>query len=110
MNGESKFSKIVFGISVLAILVFVIILGLGIVVEGQQNPEWLLVIVQKHFAAVIVTPLAMIASIVIVSLFKYQSDSIEVEFIGFKFKGAAGPVIMWILVFLSIVYAIKLLW
>ena len=35
---------------------------------------------------------------------------IEVEFFGMKFKGAGGPLIFWLLVFLSILLGFKLFW
>ena len=35
---------------------------------------------------------------------------IEAELLGFKFKGAAGPLAFWVLIFLSVVLGFKLLW
>jgi hypothetical protein len=55
-------------------------------------------------------PFAMIAAFVIVTLLEQVSGPIEIGGAGFRFKGAAGQVFFWILVFLSIVYSIHLLW
>jgi hypothetical protein len=35
---------------------------------------------------------------------------IEFEAAGFKFRGASGPVVLWIFCYLAIVTSIKLLW
>jgi hypothetical protein len=35
---------------------------------------------------------------------------IELEFGGLKFRGAAGPLIFWVLIFLSILLGFKLFW
>jgi hypothetical protein len=38
------------------------------------------------------------------------SGPIEFEGLGFKFKGASGPVVLWVFCFLAIAGAIKLVW
>jgi hypothetical protein len=63
-----------------------------------------------HFAAVIGLPFAAISSLCLVLLLRYSAGPIEFEGLGFKFKGASGPIIMWVLCFLAMVSAIKLLW
>lgn len=64
----------------------------------------------NHLQAVVGIPGAMISSFVIVSLLEQVSGPIEFEGLGFKFKGASGPVVLWVMVFLSIVLSIKVLW
>lgn len=52
---------------------------------------------------------AAIALLVVLSL-RYVAGEIEFEAIGFKFKGASGPVVLWVLCFLAVVvglYALK---
>jgi hypothetical protein len=77
--------------------------------RGYDSQIWL-PIAQKHFAAVVGLPMAAIASLFIILVLEYVSGRIEFEIIGFKFKGAAGQIIFWVLCFLSIVSAIKILW
>jgi hypothetical protein len=44
-------------------------------------------------------------------VFLRQTDGpIEFEGLGFKFKGAAGQVVMWVISFSAIAGAIKLVW
>jgi hypothetical protein len=39
-----------------------------------------------------------------------KSGRIEFEGFGFKFRGASGEIILWVICFFAIVTAIKLLW
>jgi len=67
-------------------------------------------IIKEHFSATVGLPLGAIAAFCIVYFFEYNSGDIEFEGLGFKFKGAAGPIVFWLFCFLSIVLGIKLLW
>jgi hypothetical protein len=107
---QSKIAKLSFWLSLAGIFVFIIFVGLVISRSILSDSDWLINIIKGHFAATVGLPLAMVAAIVIVSLFKLTFGPIELEIIGFKFKGASGQVILWIVVFLSMASAIKLLW
>jgi len=79
----------------------------------QNKPEVIdkyISIVFDHFAATIGLPLSGLASLSLVLFLKYSTGPLEFEGLGFKFKGASGPVVLWVLCFLSIAGAIKLLW
>ena len=52
---------------------------------------------------------SIILSLFVVLMLKFSSGPIEFEVIGFKFKGASGPIIMWVICFLVIVLAFSLL-
>ncbi len=107
---HAPIAKASFWIAVIGIFVFIVLVGLRIALKVYQKPEWIIAIVNEHFASIVGLPLAMVASLVIVSMFRYQSGPVELEIAGLKFKGATGPVILWIFVFLSMAIAIKLLW
>ena len=64
----------------------------------------------KHLAAIIGIPSAIITAFVLVTTLEQVSGAIEFEVLGFKFKGASGPVVLWIACFLAIVLGIKILW
>jgi len=79
----------------------------------QNKPEVVdryIDIIFDHFAATIGLPLAGLTSLSLVLFLKYTAGPLEFEGMGFKFKGASGPIVLWILCFLSIATAIKLLW
>jgi hypothetical protein len=73
-----------------------------------QNPGWNGVFM--HFPATIGLPCAAAASFTIVSLFRTTEGKITFQALGFKFEGASGPIIMWVLCFLAITTAIRILW
>jgi hypothetical protein len=62
------------------------------------------------FQVVVGLPAAAIAAFVIVVFLRQTAGPIEFEGFGFKFHGAAGQVILWLICFWAIVAAIKLLW
>jgi hypothetical protein len=63
-----------------------------------------------HFAATIGLPSAALAALCIVVVLEGTAGPIQLEGLGFKFKGAAGPIVFWIFCFLAITSAIHLLW
>ena len=67
-------------------------------------------IMLDHFAATIGLPSALLASACIVLIIESRAGPIEFEGVGFKFKGASGPIVLCAGFFLVIVAAIKLLW
>ncbi len=75
---------------------------------GRDN--WIVDIVKAHFLATVGLPLAAIASICVVFLFRFVSGEIEFEGFGLKFHGASAPLILWILAFMAMATAMKMVW
>ncbi|HDH1436278.1 hypothetical protein [Klebsiella variicola] len=67
-------------------------------------------IAMKQVPAIIGLPSAALASLWVVVFLENTSGPIEFEVLGVKFKGAAGPIVLWILSMLAISISIKLLW
>jgi hypothetical protein len=67
-------------------------------------------LIQKHVAALICVSMAALLSMCIMILLRCTAGPIEFNVHGFEFKGASGPVVLWVVCFLAIVTAIKLLW
>jgi hypothetical protein len=63
----------------------------------------------EHPAAMLGLPLIAIAALCLVLILRSTGGPIGFEALGLKFKGAAGPIIMWVITFLAMVLAIKLL-
>lgn len=55
-------------------------------------------------------PLAGFVAYCLVTLLKIGSGPIEFEVLGFKFRGSSGPIVLWVLCFLAITLAMKMLW
>ncbi len=71
---------------------------------------WMMEVFRTHPGAVLGLPLAALAAICIVLFLEAKSGLIEFEGFGFKFRGASGEIILWVICFLAIVAAIKALW
>jgi hypothetical protein len=71
---------------------------------------WMMDIFRKHPAAIIGLPTGALASLGIVLLLEVKSGRIEFEVLGLKFRGAAGEIVLWVVCFMAIISAIKLLW
>jgi hypothetical protein len=82
-----------------------------IIRAALQQQQWLLAIFRQHYAAIFGLPSAALLSFILVVVFEARFDNIEMEIANLvKFRGASGPIILWVLCFLSIASAIKLLW
>jgi hypothetical protein len=88
----------------------VLVVG-GIVVAYRSTPTaWVIEIIRVHFAAIVGLPAAAIAALFIVLILEHIAGTVEFEGFGFKFRGAAGPVILWLFCFLAIASSIRLVW
>lgn len=67
-------------------------------------------VVPKHFPVLVVLPFVGVAAFIVVFLFRQTAGPIELEAFSIKFKGAAGPIILWILCFAALVSAVHVLW
>ena len=72
--------------------------------------RWMMEAFRTHPGAVLDLPLATLAAICIVLFLEAKSGLIEFEGFGFKFRGASGEIILWVICFLAIVAVIKALW
>ena len=64
----------------------------------------------EHPLAIVGMPSCAIAALCLVLLLRTTSGEIEFEGLGFKFKGASGPIVMWVLCFLVMGLVLKAVW
>ena len=67
-------------------------------------------ILKQHFLVSVGIPFAMMAAATLVAIFEIQSGEIDFKGFGLNFSGSAGQIVMWVICFLSIISALKLLW
>ena len=67
-------------------------------------------ILQEHYQAIIGLPAAGAVSFILVVFLRQTAGPIQFEGLGFKFSGAASQVVMWVVCFLAITGAIKMVW
>ena len=63
-----------------------------------------------HYVFFVGLPIAGFIAYFIVGTLESSRGPIEFEALTFKFKGAGGPVIMWVIVFTVLVLSIQLVW
>jgi hypothetical protein len=66
-------------------------------------------ILRDHAPAVIGVPWAGGASFIVVLVLRTSFGAVEFKILGVEFKGASGPIVMWVLCFLAEILAIKVL-
>jgi hypothetical protein len=55
-------------------------------------------------------PCAAMGALILVLILRTVAGNIELKILGLEFKGASGPIIMWILCFLAMTLAINKTW
>ena len=82
----------------------------GVLVHSFWTDKQWIDIAKEHTSAVVGLPIATVTAFLLVSILQVTSGKIEFEGIGFKFRGASGPVVLWIACFIVLVIGIRLLW
>jgi hypothetical protein len=65
---------------------------------------------RQHFPVTIGLPVAAVISLLLILVLRETTGKLEFEALGFKFRGASGPLVLWVLCYLAIELSIKLLW
>ena len=106
---DEKLRRTMSWIAVVLIALFAV-LALGRVVYLAYAKSAWLDLAQRQFPAMVGLPLSAVAALFVVLVLRMSSGPIEVEIGALKFKGAAAPIVFWLLCFLAIAGAIKMLW
>ena len=77
------------------------------IIYWTWNEGWVKEVITEHFAATIGLPLSAIGAFLLVTVLQISAGKIEFEALGFKFRGASGPAVLWVLCFLAIATAIN---
>ena len=78
---------------------------------GSAEPDnWFIKMIQEQPAATIGVAMSAISAFCLVSILEISRGPIEFEFIGFKFQGGSGPIVLWVFCFLGMIFGVKLLW
>jgi hypothetical protein len=65
---------------------------------------------KQHYVGVVGMPSICLGAFMLVMIFRRTSGPIQLEMFSIKFKGAAGPIIMWALAVLTMATAVKMNW
>ena len=64
----------------------------------------------QNYVTFFILPYGAFFAYFLVLTLEHSRGPIELDFMGLKFKGAAGPIVFWIMIFLALVLALNLLW
>ncbi|MBU1192465.1 MAG: hypothetical protein KKE76_12210 [Gammaproteobacteria bacterium] len=106
MNADPK--NVITWILILIVPVVAVTLVSGFL--NYFEPGLIVAVVKEHFAATIGLPMAALLAAFIVVALRHSEGPVKFEGLGMKFEGASGQVILWVVCFLSIAAAIRLLW
>lgn len=107
---DSKFHKILkWSLLIATVLAFLWYFSF-LLINIFLKDGWVIEIMKQHTPITIGLPFSALSSLFLVLLLQYSSGQIEFKVLGFEFKGASGPIVFWIMCFMSFVLAIKILW
>lgn len=119
-EGERKAIRLIITLALyvcpLLFLMIILLEGTISIVSQNRAPRWISIglvppeFLHEHLLALVGVPMAVICSLWVVTILRLKSGPIQFELLGLKFRGASGPVILWLLCFLAIILAIKMLW
>ena len=90
------------------ILVGPIVYVASLLVGGGTAEYWLFV--KYNYLVFFGMPYAAFFAYYLVVTLESSRGPIEVEFFQLKFRGAAGPLVFWLLIFLAVLLGFKLFW
>ncbi len=74
------------------------------------TPEILREVSRRHFLLLIGMPVCCMCSFIVLGVFRATAGPLQFKALGFEFNGASGPVVLWVVVFLSCVGGMVALW
>ena len=77
---------------------------------GLSDKEFVHTLIREHVRAIVGLPMAAASAFCVVVTLEATSGKIEFKVLGFEFKGASGPVVLWVLCFLVFVLSLRVLW
>jgi hypothetical protein len=95
--------------SIFLICLFVLVWLVYIIIQGNHLDKIVSLIFAQP-AVFIVGPGSIMLALLIVLLLRNIGGPIEFEAMSFKFRGASGPIVMWIFCYLALIFATKFLW
>lgn len=106
-HGLKRFAKL----AIVTAVVLILALFTGFVaLHAAKEGSWIVDAAKTHFAAVIGLPFVALMAAFIVATFEISFGRIEFEGLGFRFRGASGPIVLWVLCYLAIALTVKILW
>ena len=94
---------------VLIALICVALAYVFFIFVGGINEEFL-ALYKANFLGIIGLPLCALAALFVVFVLEQTQGPIEFKGLSFEFKGAAGPILLWIACFLALALTLHKVW
>lgn len=105
---EDKF-RFVIGWAFVILTLLLSLIGLAWWLIADWNAGYLKNKLDEQFNVLTGIPASAAAALVLVIFLRTTEGPVEFDIFGLKFKGASGPIILWVFVFMSIITSIKML-
>jgi hypothetical protein len=93
------------------LMTFVSVVGVWLLVRAFfTNGELYTKLLSDHVRAVVGVPMSAASAFCVLLVLEARGGAIEFEALGFRFRGASGPAVIWIFAFLVFAGVIRLLW
>ena len=110
MNDKDNFrvfNYLVLGVAAL----YFFVLSSFLIWQTFSQDTWFIELHKSRYVALVGIPFAAFGSLVIVMALGFRyGEKMELKAIGIEFKGTSGPVLLFVLVFLAFITALRLLW
>jgi hypothetical protein len=83
---------------------------MGLTSVHKTEGDYWKTLIREQFPVLVGLPMAGLGSLFVTLILRISTGEMEVEIGALKFKGAAAPIVFWVVCFLSIVLSIQLLW
>ncbi len=83
---------------------------MGLTNVHKTEGDYWKTLIREQFPVLVGLPMAGLGALFVTLILRISTGEMEVEIGGLKFKGAAAPIVFWVVCFLSIVLSIQMLW
>lgn len=91
----------------IALACYLVFIGLSLF---HWNGGWIMDMLHNHYVFFVGLPFAALVAHFLVGTLENTRGEIQFEAGGVKFKGASGPIIMWVIVFLALTISFAVAW
>lgn len=107
---ERRLQSVMSRIIVIVLTVFGIAAMVGLFTVSRTPGTFWQELIRSQFPVIVGLPIAGLGALFVTLVLRISAGPIEFEAGPVRFKGGSAPIVFWVLCFLSMVLATKLLW
>lgn len=109
-QSSQKLKLIMSWVVVVVLTAFGVVSLVGLFTVGKSEGTFWRDQIRENFPVIVGLPMAGLGALFVSLILQISSGPIEFEIAGVKFKGGSAPIVFWLLCFLAIAVAMKMLW